>query len=117
MTVCSIVLDGSCKEKDGKKENEEDASLQPPLDRELADKFLSAIIPVCSQLFQQTLVASIRRSAVTLMRKCVGNIGAESLENVCKKKERFAEKLVEVLASVLDQEDDEEAQNQSLQVS
>ncbi len=94
------------------KETEE----EQPMDTEVVDSFLCCLVPVLCQLYHQTLLATIRRSSLNLLRRAIHFFHADSLEAVCQRKEGFAEGLVEMLASVLDQDEDEEGQHQALKV-
>lgn len=76
---------------------------------EVAMKYLQRLLPLFIQLFQQSLVTGVRRLSVNLMKKCIHYANGDALKALGKKS-RFTERLVEVVSSVLDQEDEEEGQ-------
>lgn len=92
-------------------------------DQTVVRRVLERLLPVFCEIFQKTLISNVRRSSLNLLRKAIHYINAETLqsmtsshENVDNDDQRFAEKVVAVLGSVLDQEDDVDGHAQVLSV-
>jgi E3 ubiquitin-protein ligase HECTD1 len=93
-------------------------------DQTVVRRVLERLLPVFCEIFQKTLVSNVRRSSLNLMRKAIHYISSETLQsmvsnqtNVGTDDQRIAEKIVAVLGSVLDQEDDIDGHSQVLSVS
>lgn len=82
---------------------------EPKGDPEMVPLYLRRLLPVFCATFQQTMVRAIRKSSLNLIRKMVHCVPAAQLSDLTKSLPTVAPQLVEVIASVLDGEDDDEA--------
>ncbi|CAI4227539.1 unnamed protein product [Auanema sp. JU1783] len=88
-------------------------------DRELSSRVLQQLLPIFCEIFQRSLSNGVRRTSLSLLRKIVEHAQADNLK--LKQNERdnstFAEgseRLIAVVVSVLDLEDDYDGQEQVL---
>ncbi|KAH7941678.1 hypothetical protein HPB49_016069 [Dermacentor silvarum] len=85
---------------------------EPKGDPEMAPVYLRRLLPVFCLTFQHTLIRSVRKSSLNLIRKMLHYIQPSLLNdmgNTEKGVPNFASLVVEVLASVLDSEEDEDS--------
>jgi len=92
---------------------EEEKADQAPLvrgDPEMAPVFLRRLMPVFTHVFQSTMLQSVRKASLALLRKMVHYTGAEQLVEISGPPTdesvgvNHAAQLVDVLATVLDTE-------------
>ncbi|KAK9885691.1 hypothetical protein WA026_012456 [Henosepilachna vigintioctopunctata] len=103
-----ITLD---KDKRRKSEPENEESLEPKGDPEMAPVYLERLLPVFCMTFQSTMLASVRKASLGLIKKMIHYAQPDLLENMncsCEAKSSFITQLVEVIATVLDNDDDED---------
>ncbi|CAO1338887.1 unnamed protein product [Diamesa serratosioi] len=83
---------------------------EPRGDPEMAPVYLKFFLPVFSKTFQSTMLASVRRSSLGLIKKMIQYVHADVLVALCAEpsEQNLGTLLVEVVASVLDNEDDED---------
>ncbi|XP_055386641.1 E3 ubiquitin-protein ligase Ufd4 isoform X5 [Condylostylus longicornis] len=99
----------------------DDTSNEPRGDPEMAPIYLKFFLPVFCKTFQGTMLSSVRRASLGLIKKLVQYAQPTILKSLCSesKEQKFigningneislATLLVEVVASVLDNEDDED---------
>ncbi|KAK8764151.1 hypothetical protein V5799_033241 [Amblyomma americanum] len=85
---------------------------EPKGDPEMAPVYLRRLLPVFCLTFQHTLIRSVRKSSLNLIRKMLHYIQPSLLNdmgNIEKGVPNFASLVVEVLANVLDSEEDEDS--------
>ncbi|KAL5009008.1 hypothetical protein ScPMuIL_014589 [Solemya velum] len=88
-------------------------------DPEMSPVYLSRLLPVFTQVFQHSMVPSIRKASLSLIRKMMHYICHPLLMEICISEinnYNFASSLTEVLATVLDHEEDDEGHQTSLQI-
>ncbi|XP_055683179.1 E3 ubiquitin-protein ligase Ufd4 isoform X4 [Lutzomyia longipalpis] len=87
-----------------------DESNEPRGDPEMAPIYLKFFLPVFCKTFQSTMLASVRKSSLGLIKKMVQYTQPELLSTLCSTQndQNLGTLLVEVVASVLDNEDDED---------
>lgn len=85
-------------------------SNEPRGDPEMAPIYLKFFLPVFCKTFQSTMLSSVRRSSLGLIKKMVQYVNKDVLANLCTEQieSNLGTLLVEVVASVLDNEDDED---------
>ncbi|XP_041131232.1 E3 ubiquitin-protein ligase HECTD1 isoform X8 [Polyodon spathula] len=104
------------KKKDVNKEEEE--TNEPKGDPEMAPIYLKRLLPVFAQTFQQTMLPSIRKASLALIRKMIHYCSEALLKEVCDSDagHNLPTVLVEITATVLDQEDDDDGHLLALQI-
>ncbi|KAK3576282.1 hypothetical protein CHS0354_036017 [Potamilus streckersoni] len=112
------VLEQQEKEKEVLEEEKGDLN-EPRVDQEISAKYLQQLLPVFTQVFQGSMLQSTRKSSLSLIKKMIHYITPPLLEDVCNvgtSNTNFASSLTEVLAVVLDNEDDDEGHLTVLQI-
>uniref|UniRef100_A0A673CBP2 E3 ubiquitin-protein ligase n=1 Tax=Sphaeramia orbicularis TaxID=375764 RepID=A0A673CBP2_9TELE len=102
--MCPVNKGDDKKKKDVNKEEEE--GTEPKGDPEMAPIYLKRLLPVFAQTFQQTMLPSIRKASLALIRKMVHYSSEVLLKEVCDSEtgHNLPTVLVEITATVLDQE-------------
>ncbi|PNF13829.1 hypothetical protein B7P43_G12448, partial [Cryptotermes secundus] len=98
---------------------ESDDSGEPKGDPEMAPVYLRRLLPVFCNTFQSTMLASIRKASLNLIKKMVHYIQPSLLVEACSPESptyNFGTMLVEVIATVLDNEEDEDGHLVVLQI-
>ncbi|XP_041122672.1 E3 ubiquitin-protein ligase HECTD1-like isoform X5 [Polyodon spathula] len=113
--MCPVKGDDK-KKKDVNKEEEE--TNEPKGDPEMAPIYLKRLLPVFAQTFQQTMLPSIRKASLALIRKMIHYCSEALLKEVCDSDagHNLPTVLVEITATVLDQEDDDDGHLLALQI-
>ncbi|XP_063990344.1 E3 ubiquitin-protein ligase HECTD1 isoform X7 [Diachasmimorpha longicaudata] len=93
-----------------KVDTEVEEMTEPKGDPEMAPVYLRRLLPVFCATFQSTMLPSVRKASLSLIRKMVHYIQAELLVETCgaDKTAGCGAMLVEVIANVLDNEEDED---------
>ncbi|XP_029900687.1 E3 ubiquitin-protein ligase HECTD1 [Myripristis murdjan] len=114
--MCPVNKGDDKKKKDVNKEEEEGS--EPKGDPEMAPIYLKRLLPVFAQTFQQTMLPSIRKASLALIRKMVHYSSEVLLKEVCDSEtgHNLPTVLVEITATVLDQEDDDDGHLLALQI-
>nr|XP_055028637.1 E3 ubiquitin-protein ligase HECTD1 isoform X7 [Misgurnus anguillicaudatus] len=114
--MCPVNKGDEKKKKDVNKEEEEGS--EPKGDPEMAPIYLKRLLPVFAQTFQQTMLPSIRKASLALIRKMVHYSSEVLLKEVCDSDagHNLPTVLVEITATVLDQEDDDDGHLLALQI-
>lgn len=114
--MCPVNKGEDKKKKDVNKEEEEGG--EPKGDPEMAPIYLKRLLPVFAQTFQQTMLPSIRKASLALIRKMVHYSSDVLLKEVCDSDagHNLPTVLVEITATVLDQEDDDDGHLLALQI-
>uniref|UniRef100_A0A8P4G9R2 E3 ubiquitin-protein ligase n=1 Tax=Dicentrarchus labrax TaxID=13489 RepID=A0A8P4G9R2_DICLA len=114
--MCPVNKGDDKKKKDVNKEEEEGS--EPKGDPEMAPIYLRRLLPVFAQTFQQTMLPSIRKASLALIRKMVHYSSEVLLKEVCDSEtgHNLPTVLVEITATVLDQEDDDDGHLLALQI-
>ncbi|XP_062549272.1 E3 ubiquitin-protein ligase Ufd4 isoform X4 [Armigeres subalbatus] len=96
------------------KTDPEDGDSEPRGDPEMAPVYLKFFLPIFCKTFQSTMLTSVRRSSLGLIKKMIQYVQPEMLSRLCSSEGLLSHEqslgtlLVEVVASVLDNEDDED---------
>ncbi|XP_053140304.1 E3 ubiquitin-protein ligase HECTD1 isoform X8 [Hemicordylus capensis] len=114
--MCPVNKGDEKKKKDANKDEEE--SNEPKGDPEMAPIYLKRLLPVFAQTFQQTMLPSIRKASLALIRKMIHFCSEALLKEVCDSDagHNLPTVLVEITATVLDQEDDDDGHLLALQI-
>ncbi|CAH0382752.1 unnamed protein product [Bemisia tabaci] len=92
---------------------------EPKGDPEMAPVYLGRLLPVFCETFQSTMLPSVRKASLTLIKKMVHYIQPSLLVETCSPESatyNLGTMLVEVIATVLDNEDDEDGHATVLQI-
>lgn len=95
------------KERNRKSESENEEQIEPRGDPEMAPLYLRRLLPVFCTTFQSTMLASVRKASLGLIKKMIHYIQPGLLEDLCCSEStanNFGTQLVEVIATVLDNE-------------
>ncbi|XP_075699792.1 E3 ubiquitin-protein ligase HECTD1 isoform X12 [Rhinoderma darwinii] len=114
--MCPVNKGDEKKKKDSNRD-EEDCN-EPKGDPEMAPIYLKRLLPVFAQTFQQTMLPSIRKASLALIRKMIHFCSEALLKEVCDSDagHNLPTILVEITATVLDQEDDDDGHLLALQI-
>ncbi|XP_069494583.1 E3 ubiquitin-protein ligase HECTD1 isoform X3 [Ambystoma mexicanum] len=114
--MCPVNKGDEKKKKDVNREDEE--CNEPRGDPDMAPIYLKRLLPVFAQTFQQTMLPSVRKASLALVRKMVHFCSEQLLKEVCDSDagHNLPTILVEITATVLDQEDDDEGHLLALQI-
>ncbi|XP_024133712.1 E3 ubiquitin-protein ligase HECTD1 [Oryzias melastigma] len=114
--MCPVNKGDDKRKKDASKEEEEGS--EPKGDPEMAPFYLKRLLPVFAQTFQQTMLPSIRKASLALIRKMVHYSSEVLLREVCDSEtgHNLPTVLVEITATVLDHEDDDDGHLLALQI-
>nr|XP_033808049.1 E3 ubiquitin-protein ligase HECTD1 isoform X7 [Geotrypetes seraphini] len=114
--MCPVNKGDDKKKKDANKD--EDDCNEPRGDPEMAPIYLKRLLPVFAQTFQQTMLPSIRKASLALIRKMIHFCSEALLKEVCDSDagHHLPTVLVEITATVLDQEDDDDGHLLALQI-
>ncbi|XP_071795349.1 E3 ubiquitin-protein ligase HECTD1-like isoform X3 [Asterias amurensis] len=106
----------SSPEEATKPEGESDFA-EPKGDPEMAPVYLRKLLPIFAQVYNNTMMPSIRKASLALIRKMLHYTPCPLLSEVCVGELGcFTQVLVEVLAAVLDHEDDDDGHLTALQI-
>ncbi|XP_062549270.1 E3 ubiquitin-protein ligase Ufd4 isoform X2 [Armigeres subalbatus] len=92
------------------KTDPEDGDSEPRGDPEMAPVYLKFFLPIFCKTFQSTMLTSVRRSSLGLIKKMIQYVQPEMLSRLCSSEGLLSHEqslgtlLVEVVASVLDNE-------------
>ncbi|XP_050310432.1 E3 ubiquitin-protein ligase Ufd4 [Anthonomus grandis grandis] len=107
------------KDRARKSESEAEENPEPKGDPEMAPIYLQRLLPTFCSTFQLTMLPSVRKASLGLIKKMIHYIQADLLEQLCNLETcvpNFASQLVEVVSNVLDNEDDEEGHSVVLSI-
>ncbi|XP_030855099.1 E3 ubiquitin-protein ligase HECTD1 isoform X1 [Strongylocentrotus purpuratus] len=95
----------------------EDGDREPKGDPEMAPVYLRKMLPIFAQVYNNTMMPSVRKATLALIRKMIHYAPSRLLCEICSGDLLgFTPVLVEVLAAVLDHEDDDEGHLTALQI-
>lgn len=95
------------KDRQRRSESEGEDQIEPRGDPEMAPLYLRRLLPVFCTTFQSTMLASVRKASLGLIKKMIHYIQPSLLEELCSSESasnNFGTQLVEVIATVLDNE-------------
>uniref|UniRef100_T1J5Y0 E3 ubiquitin-protein ligase n=1 Tax=Strigamia maritima TaxID=126957 RepID=T1J5Y0_STRMM len=105
--------------KEKKEDVGESDDSEPKGDPDMAPVYLRRLLPVFCQTYHSTMIHSVRKASLSLIRKMVHYIQPSLLADVCNPEcggSIFASMLVEVIATVLDNEEYEDGHLVALQI-
>ncbi|XP_019870714.1 E3 ubiquitin-protein ligase HECTD1 isoform X2 [Aethina tumida] len=106
------------KDRTRKSESDNEDSIEPRGDPEMAPVYLQRLLPVFCTTFQSTMLSSVRKASLGLIKKMIHYIQPNLLENLCsiEASPNFGTQLVEVIATILDNEEDEDGHSVVLSI-
>ncbi|CAG9766512.1 unnamed protein product [Ceutorhynchus assimilis] len=106
------------KDRARKSESDSEENLEPKGDPEMAPVYLQRLLPIFCSTFQQTMLPSVRKASLGLIKKMIHYIQSNLLQDLCfiELNPTFPIQLVEVIAIVLDNEEDEESHSIALAI-
>ena len=114
------------KKKEGKvdsKENEESEGPEDKGDPEMTPVYLKRLLPIFTEIYHSSLAPTLRKESLRLMRKMCRYISAKCLQDLCEETlpadpthPPFSAQISEVLAAVLENEDDHEPHLSALHI-
>ncbi|TRY76293.1 hypothetical protein TCAL_07314 [Tigriopus californicus] len=94
------------EDRDETASEEEDPG--PKGDPEMIPVYVKALIPMFCQSSQSTMIQTVKRASLSLIKKIIHYLNQELIQDAHNSNPRFVGDIVEVLTSVLDNEEDEE---------
>lgn len=115
------------KKKDGKVKDGKGAEEEGPEDKgdlEMAPIYLQRLLPIFTEIYHSSLAPALRKESLRLMRKMCHYISAKCLQDLCQdappsdptQQSLFSARISEVLAAVMETEDDHEAHLSALHI-
>lgn len=94
------------KDRSRKSESDSEDTIEPRGDPEMAPIYLKRLLPVFCTTFQSTMLPSVRKASLGLIKKMIHYIQPNLLEELCNVESNcnFGTQVVEVIATVLDNE-------------
>ncbi len=87
---------------------EADDSQDPKGDPEMIPVYVKSLLPMFCQTYQSTMIQSVKRSSLGLIKKIIHYMNGQLLTEKCLEKGQLVSDIVEVMTSVLDNEEDED---------
>ncbi|KAJ8045570.1 E3 ubiquitin-protein ligase HECTD1 [Holothuria leucospilota] len=117
MVPVSAAAEASIISSEIEKPEEEAADKEPAGDPEMVPTYLRTLLPIFAQVYNNTMMPSVRKATLALIRKMVHYAPSQLLGDIYNSDVTgFTPVLVEVLAAVLDHEDDDEGHLTALQI-
>lgn len=85
----------------------EDQSL-PKGDPEMVPVYVKSLLPLFCRTYQSTMIVSVKKSSLNLIKKMIYYLNSDLLEEVCSQNAQLVGEVVEVMTSVLDNEEDDD---------
>ena len=111
------------KAKDGKESVEDESPAEDRGDPEMAPIYLQRLLPIFTEIYHSSLAPALRKESLRLMRKMCRYIASKCLQDLCEEAPPtdpahpfFSAQISEVLASVLESEDDHESHLSALHI-
>jgi E3 ubiquitin-protein ligase HECTD1 len=106
----SPVSGSNIEPKASESKPEESEEIAPELkgDAEMSPEYLKRLLPVFCFTFQNTMIRTVRKSSLNLIRKMTHYIQMEQMVALNDSVPHLAAQIVEVIANVLDTEEDDD---------
>lgn len=101
--VCSV-----SSTTEAKCDKAEELSPEMKGDSEMAPEYLRRLLPIFCLTFQHTMIRTVRKSSLNLIRKMTHYIEADQIQFLNESVPNLASQIVEVIANVLDAEEDDD---------
>ena len=104
--------DGQCQQLNALVHNLETFNVDPEEtvqgDPEMVPSYVRSLLPIFCRTYQSTMIQSVKKSSLGLLKKILLYMDAQLLGKVCKDDISLVGEIVEVLTAVLDNEEDDE---------
>ena len=103
--------DGQCQQLNALVHNLETFNVDPEEphgDPEMVPSYVRSLLPIFCRTYQSTMIQSVKKSSLGLLKKILLYMDAALLGQVCKDDISLVGEIVEVLTAVLDNEEDDE---------
>ena len=101
-----LTADADDDDDSQKGETDEPGSLKG--DPEMIPVYVKSLLPMFCQTYQSTMIQSVKRSSLGLLKKIVRYMDGQLLTEKCQENSHLVGDIVEVMVSVLDNEEDED---------
>ena len=108
MSASTVTQNPSPKSNETKVEESEEISPELFGDIEMAPLYLRRLLPVFCHTFQNTMIRTVRKSSLNLIRKMTHYIQSDQMFTLNEEVPHLPIQLVEVIANVLDTEEDDD---------
>ena len=102
------------KEETKKEEEEvveevtEEPNDDPKGDPEMVPVYVKSLLPLFCKTYQSTMISSVKKSSLNLIKKMIYYLSPPLLKEVCSENTSIVGEVVEVMTSVLDNEEDDD---------
>ena len=86
----------------------EPQSDEPKGDPEMVPVYVKSLLPLFCKTYQSTMISSVKKSSLNLIKKMIYYLTPQLLKEVCTENASIVGEVVEVMTSVLDNEDDDD---------
>ena len=112
----SGVAGGESSETADEESSSSDEPKGPKGDPEMIPLYVRTLLPMFCQTYQATMITSVKKSSLGLIKKIIHYLTNELMIEVCTENVHLIASVVEVLTSVLDNEEDDEGHLACLQI-
>ena len=81
---------------------------EPKGDPEMVPVYVKSLLPLFCKTYQSTMISSVKKSSLNLVKKMIYYLSPPLLKEVCTENAAIVGEVVEVMTSVLDNEDDDD---------
>ena len=81
---------------------------EPKGDPEMVPVYVKSLLPLFCKTYQSTMITSVKKSSLNLIKKMIFYLNSELLKEVCTENSAIVGEVVEVMTSVLDNEEDDD---------
>ena len=81
---------------------------EPKGDPEMVPVYVKSLLPLFCRTYQSTMITSVKKSSLNLIKKMIYYLTSDLLQEVCVENSAIVGETVEVMTSVLDNEEDDD---------
>ena len=81
---------------------------EPKGDPEMVPVYVKSLLPLFCKTYQSTMITSVKKSSLNLVKKMIFYLNSDLLKEVCSENQILVGEVVEVMTSVLDNEEDDD---------
>ena len=102
------VAEPSADDEDEISKSDAEDPQNPKGDPEMIPVYVKSLLPMFCQTYQSTMIQSVKRSSLGLIKKIIHYLNGQLLTEKCRENGHLVSDIVEVMNSVLDNEEDED---------